>query len=95
MKYCTKCVMPSTRPGITFDEQGVCSACQSYDHRNNVDYSERFEELKGLCKRYKGSNGLYGYDCMIAVSGGKDSYFQVYMFKEVLGMNPLLVFFNK
>ena len=33
MQYCTKCVMPSTRPGITFNEQGVCSACQSYEKR--------------------------------------------------------------
>lgn len=91
MKYCTKCVMPSTRPGISFDENGVCSACQSYEHRKQVDYDKRFEELKKLCSKYKGSNGPNGYDCIIAVSGGKDSHFQVYMFKEVLGMNPLLV----
>ena len=37
MKYCTKCCMPSTRPGITFDERGVCSACRSYEHRAIVD----------------------------------------------------------
>lgn len=91
MKYCTNCVMPDTRPGITFNEQGVCSACQSYANRKNTDYTQRFEELKKLCDKYRGSNGLNGYDCMIAVSGGKDSHFQVYMFKEVLGMNPLLV----
>lgn len=91
MKYCTKCVMPSTRPGISFDENGICSACQSYEHRKQVDYDKRFEKLKELCSKYKGSNGTNGYDCMIAVSGGKDSHFQVYMFKEVLGMNPLLV----
>lgn len=91
MEYCTKCVMPSTRPGITFDDKGVCSACQSYEHRKQIDYGKRFEELKELCYKYKGINGPNGYDCMIAVSGGKDSHFQVYMFKEVLGMNPLLV----
>lgn len=50
MKYYTKCVMPSTRPGITFDEIGVCSACQSYENRKNVDYKARFKEL-ALCDK--------------------------------------------
>lgn len=89
--YCTKCVMPSTRPGITFDERGVCSACQSYEKRKFTNYDGRFEELKSLCNKYRGINGDNGYDCMIAVSGGKDSHYQVYLFKEVLKMNPLLV----
>ena len=91
LKYCTKCVMPNTRPGITFDEKGVCSACQSYENRKNVDYNKRFEELKQLCDKYRGMNGPNGYDCMIAVSGGKDSHFQTYVMKELMGMNPLLV----
>lgn len=91
MKYCAKCVMPSTRPGITFNEHGVCAACQSYEKRTNINYDMRWKELKYLCDKYRGSNGPNGYDCMIAVSGGKDSHFQVYTFKEKLGMNPLLV----
>src|SRR5690606_3391628 len=48
-------------------------------------------ELVELCDKYRGINGPDGYDCMIAVSGGKDSHFQVYVFKELLNMNPLLV----
>lgn len=91
MNYCTKCVMPDTRPGISFNDAGVCSACQAYENRKNVDYTARFNELKVLCDKYRGMNGPNGYDCMIAVSGGKDSHYQVHMFKEVLGMNPLLV----
>lgn len=91
MKYCVQCVMPSTRPGITFNEKGVCAACQSFEKRQLVDYSQRWQELEKLCDRYRGSNGPHGYDCMIAVSGGKDSHYQVYIFKEKLGMNPLLV----
>lgn len=91
MKYCTKCVMPDTRPGITFDEKGVCSACKSYEDRKNVDYEKRFEELKELCEKYRGMNGPNGNDCMIAVSGGKDSHFQVHLMKNIMGMNPLLV----
>lgn len=54
MKYCKRCVMPDTRPGITFNEEGICSACQSYDNRKNVDYKKRFEELKTLCDKYRG-----------------------------------------
>ncbi|MEG0725235.1 MAG: N-acetyl sugar amidotransferase, partial [Mucinivorans sp.] len=83
--------MPSTRPGITFNEEGICSACQSYANRKNTDWDKRWQELETLCNKYRGSNGPSGYDCMIAVSGGKDSHFQVYLFKEVLKMNPLLV----
>lgn len=90
MKYCTKCVMPDTRPGITFDEQGVCCACNNYAKRANIDWDARFEELKQLCDKYRGMNGPNGYDCAIAVSGGKDSHYQVYLMKEVMGMNPIL-----
>lgn len=90
MKYCTKCVMPDTRPGITFNNKGVCSACQAYDKQKEVNWNERFKELEVLCNKYRGCNGD-SYDCMIAVSGGKDSHFQVYLIKEVLRMNPLLV----
>ena len=89
MKYCKKCVMPSTRPGITFDENGVCSACQSYERRATIDWDARFKELEKLCDKYRGCNGD-GYDCAIAVSGGKDSHFQVHLMKEVMGMNPVL-----
>lgn len=89
MKYCKRCVMPSTRPGITFDERGICSACQSYERRSTVNWEERFEELKALCDKYRGCNGD-GYDCAIAVSGGKDSHFQVHLMKNVMGMNPVL-----
>jgi len=91
MKYCKKCVMPNTRPGITFNKDGVCSACQAYSERKTVDFNDRFEELKTLCDKYRGVNGPDGFDCMIAVSGGKDSHFQTYIIKEKLGMNPLLV----
>lgn len=88
MNYCKKCVMPDTRPGITFNKKGVCSACQSYENRKNVDYDARFNELVKLCDKYRGGGQ---YDCMIAVSGGKDSHFQTFIMKEVMGMNPLLV----
>lgn len=89
MKYCKKCLMPETKPGLILDSEGVCQACRHYEMRKNVDYNHRFEQLKKLAAKYKRQDGYY--DCLIAVSGGKDSHFQVYVMKELLGMNPLLV----
>jgi len=82
--------MPDTRPGISFDEAGICSGCRSHEKKEATNWDKRFEELKRLCEKYRGMNGS-GYDCMIAVSGGKDSHYQVYVMKELMGMNPLLV----
>lgn len=82
--------MPDTRPGIFFDEEGVCQACRAEEQKDKTDWNARFEELRKICDKYRGMNGN-GYDCMIAVSGGKDSHFQVHVMKELLGMNPLLV----
>lgn len=89
MKYCKKCVIPDTRPGIKFNNEGLCSACQSYDKRKEVDWEKRFEELKEICDKYRGMNGN-SFDCAIAVSGGKDSHYQVHLMKEVMKMNPIL-----
>ena len=90
MRYCKKCVMPDTRPGITFDENGVCCACNNTASRKFIDWGARYEELKQLCNKYRGMNGPNGYDCAVAVSGGKDSHYQVWLMKEVMGMNPIL-----
>ncbi len=89
MKYCKKCVMPDTRPGIRFSEDGVCSACQAYERRKSIDWNARWKEFEAICDKYRGMNGD-GYDCAIAVSGGKDSHYQVYLMKEVMHMNPIL-----
>lgn len=89
MKYCEKCVMPNTRPGISFNDQGVCSACQSYERRNKIDWDKRWKEFEKICDKYRGMNGD-GYDCAIAVSGGKDSHYQVHLMKNIMHMNPIL-----
>jgi N-acetyl sugar amidotransferase len=82
--------MPDTRPGIRFDAAGVCSACNHRRAQDNVDWAGRYNELNALCDKYRGMSGS-SYDCMIAVSGGKDSHFQVHLMKEKLKMNPILV----
>ena len=83
--------MPDTRPGIKFDSNGVCMPCLNHKAKQGIDWSSRFKELELLCDQHRGVNGVNQYDCMIAVSGGKDSHYQVYVMKELMGMNPLLV----
>src|SRR3990167_1719344 len=89
MIYCKRCVMPNTRPGIVFNEEGVCSACVHAEQAKNTNWKKRLFELRKLCKKYRKHNGEY--DCAITVSGGKDSHFQVHLIKEVMKMNPLLL----
>jgi len=89
MRYCKKCVMPDTRPGIDFDEDGVCQACRAEERKKIIDWDARKKELEDLCAKYRGKNGNEP-DCIIAVSGGKDSHYQVYYMKEIMGMHPLL-----
>ena len=90
MRYCKRCAMPSTRPGMKFDEEGVCFPCKAEEKKDKTDWNARNEELKKLCDKHRGINGN-SYDCVIAVSGGKDSHYQVYVMKELMKMNPLLV----
>lgn len=89
MIYCKRCVMPNTRPGITFDSNGICSACQAYERRKSINWEERWKEFEEICDKYRGMNGDEP-DCAIAVSGGKDSHYQVYLMKNVMHMNPIL-----
>jgi len=90
MKYCKKCLMPDTRPGIKFNEDGICMPCVNYEKQKQTNWGTRKEEFEQLCSKYRGTNGNE-YDCAIAVSGGKDSHFQVWYMKEVMGMNPVLL----
>lgn len=90
MIRCKKGWMPDTRPGSKFDRDGVCGACRNYERRSTgVDWGKRLIELKKLCDRYRRSDNYY--DCIIPVSGGKDSHFQAHVMKVELGMNPLLL----
>src|SRR3990167_6572754 len=91
MKICTNCVMPSTKPDLHFNEDGVCDACQSQKSKNSeIDWKKREEEFLNLIKQYKVHPD---YDCVIGVSGGKDSTYQVIKVLE-LGLNPLCICFE-
>ena len=89
MRYCRKCNMPDTRPGSVFDSEGVCQACRNYEARKTVNWEERKEELIELCDKYRREDDYY--DCIVPVSGGKDSHFLVHKMKVEMGMNPLLI----
>lgn len=91
-RYCTKCVMPNTKPDLSFDEEGVCDACRSAETKSTIDWKAREAEFRELVARFKGANKS-NYDCVIPISGGKDSHYQAYMAREY-GLNPLLVNFE-
>jgi N-acetyl sugar amidotransferase len=89
LRYCTKCLYPETKPDLWFDDAGVCNACNNFASRKEVDWDARLDELKDVLGRYKISDGS-NYDCIVPVSGGKDSHYQIIRLLE-LGMNPLCV----
>jgi N-acetyl sugar amidotransferase len=89
IQYCQRCVMPDTKPDLFIDGEGVCSACRSFEGRGDVDWDARMDELRALLDRYGSPEGS-NYDCLIPVSGGKDSTYQVLRILE-LGKNPLCV----
>jgi len=91
MKYCTKCVMPDTKPELTFDEEGVCNACRSHERKaDDIDWAKREEEFLQIVAQNKKNSG---YDVLIPVSGGKDSTYQAIKALE-LGLKPLCVCFE-
>ena len=90
MKYCKECLQVDTRPGTVFSQEGICPACSYFSTLVKVDWDQRKDELAQLVSVGRASN-KDGHDCIIGVSGGKDSLRQALFVKEVLGMKPLLV----
>ena len=93
MKFCKKCLYPNTKPQLQFDERGICSACNNYKLKDEVDWGKKKVDLLHILDKYKSKDGSK-YDCIIPVSGGKDSTFQTYTIKETFGLNPLAVNFH-
>lgn len=89
IRYCRRCIMPETKPDLFIDAEGVCSACRSFEQRRDIDWNARREDLLLILEQYRSKSGS-NYDCVIPVSGGKDSHFQALRMLE-LGMNPLCV----
>jgi len=94
VKFCTRCVMSNQRPRISFDKNGVCSACLYKDLKasQKIDFKKRYEELQRLLDKHRSKNG--DYDVIVPCSGGKDSGLVAHKLKYVHGMNPLCVTFS-
>ena len=95
MRICKRCLYPENHPlNITFDDEGVCSGCRVHEEKDIIDWKERSQKLECILDSYKNKSGN-NYDCIIPVSGARDSYFIVHTIKNVYGLNPLLVTYNK
>ncbi len=91
INYCIKCVQPDTRPGIILNHNGICSACIGHEEKfSNIDWASRKIEFDATVAKFRGRGG-FRYDCLIPVSGGKDSTYQAYLMKKEYGMNPLCI----
>jgi N-acetyl sugar amidotransferase len=93
LRYCTRCCMPETQEGITFDDMGICQACQSSEQKIHIDWTVRERELRRILDEAKAKAGK-NYDCIVPISGGKDSTFQLHVLVNVYGMKPLAVTFS-
>ncbi len=95
-RVCTRCIMDTSVPGIVFDTQGVCNFCKVHDRLDNAfPLDERGETrlkriIADIRKRGKGRK----YDCIVGISGGRDSTYTLYLAKKVYGLRPLAVHFN-
>lgn len=95
IQYCKRCFYSSAHPlNLTFDEEGVCSGCRVHEEKDELDWDLREKKLEQILISYKNQSGN-NYDCIIPVSGARDSYFIVDTVKNKYGMNPLLVTYNK
>ena len=91
MKRCSKCILPKNYPNINFDEKGVCNVCKSFENQwINRDYTalrKNLEKLFSSVKKDKKSK----YDCIVGVSGGKDSSYTAFICKNIFNLKILLV----
>lgn len=95
IQFCQRCLYATTHPlGLTLDAEGICSGCRIHEEKDSLDWDARWQQLERLIAPYRNPNGT-NYDCIVPVSGGQDSYYIVYLVKERLGLNPLLVTYNK
>lgn len=93
--FCKRCLYASSHPlGLIIDEEGICSGCRVHEEKDTLDWNLRWSKLEDIVQPYR-ARSTDTYDCIVPVTGGQDSYFIVHLVKERLGLNPLLVTYNK
>ncbi len=92
MKYCQRCIMPATRPGLKLNKEGICGACLWYEKKQFIDWDTRANEFQQIATWAKKTTRA-SWDCVLGVSGGKDSTWQAMVLRDTFGLNPLLVQF--
>jgi len=93
LTYCTRCCMPSSNEGMQFDDLGVCLACRAQEQKMRINWKKSEQALREVFEEYK-EKADDNYDCIVPISGGKDSVFQLHVLTKVYGMKPLAVTFN-
>jgi N-acetyl sugar amidotransferase len=93
LRYCVRCCMPETNEGMGFDEMGICKACRSSEQKMRINWAQRAEALQAIVDKAKAAAGN-NYDCVVPISGGKDSAFQLHILVKVYGLTPLAVTFS-
>lgn len=94
VKQCKRCLYTDDHPlGITFDDDGICSGCRIHEEKDTLDWDSRWQELKSLVSEYRTSEAKY--DCIVPVSGARDSFFLVDVVVNKLKLKPLVVSYNK
>jgi len=95
MKVCRRCLYTDLHPlGLVIEGEGICSGCRVHEEKDRLDWAARWELLEKLVDGYRCASGE-NYDCVVPVSGARDSFFIVHTVKKRLGLNPLLVTYNK
>ena len=90
MTLCSRCILPNTYPGIEFDSAGVCNVCHHYERKwAQRDYKKWEKQMEEIFDRHRRRHGPY--DCVVPISGGKDSTYVLYLCKRRYGLRPLAV----
>ena len=92
MNYCSQCSYPSNHPlNLIFNNDNVCSGCIIHKEKYQINWKKKLDQLKKLVSPYR--NKKY-YDCVVPISGARDSYFTLYVVRKILKLNPILVNYN-
>ncbi len=93
IKRCIRCRIPSSQQFVGYDGFGICKACRSSEQKMRINWTEREKKLGEILEFYK-SKSQNNYDCIVPISGGKDSAYQLYVIKKIYKMKPLAVTFS-